>query len=95
LSESSHIDPVNNARLPAVLNNAFIAVNASCENLPTATPTLVPTPTPLPTMLLPWIVGDVDCDSAVNAIDSLKVVWFELSFAVSQSEPCPDISASL
>jgi hypothetical protein len=39
-----HIDPLNEIRFPDVLNHAFLAVDASCENLPTPPPT--PTPPP-------------------------------------------------
>ncbi len=45
LTEAAHIDPATaGTHVPASINNAFLAVNSTCENLPT--PTLTPTPTP-------------------------------------------------
>jgi hypothetical protein len=49
ITEALHIDLLNDAYAPDAIHNAFLAIDASCENLPTATPTPVPTPTPLPT----------------------------------------------
>jgi hypothetical protein len=40
----------------------------------------------------PLTQGDVDCDTAVNSIDSLKVLRYAAGLSVSQTEPCPDIS---
>ena len=48
LANAAHVDPLNELRFPDVLNYAFLAVDASCENLPTPTPTPEPTPTPVP-----------------------------------------------
>ena len=48
LTFAAHADPQNEVRPPDVLNHAYLAVNSSCENLPTLTPTPAQTPTPTP-----------------------------------------------
>jgi len=39
--------------------------------------------------------GDVDCSSAVNSVDSLKILRYNASLSVSQTEPCTDIGGTL
>lgn len=49
-SEAGHVDPSSNTgHAPNTINNAFLAVKATCDNLPTPSPTLIATPTPTPT----------------------------------------------
>jgi len=45
--------------------------------------------------MTPWneLQGDVDCDTNVNSIDSLKLLGYAASLTVSQTEPCPDIGS--
>jgi hypothetical protein len=37
------------------------------------------------------LMGDVDCDGDVDAVDALKILRFVVGLPVSQTEPCPDI----
>jgi hypothetical protein len=60
---------------------------------PTPTPgpslTAGPTPTPFPR---PW--GDVNCDTVVNAVDSLVLQRWKVGLSVTQMQPCPVIGAA-
>ncbi|TMB99469.1 MAG: hypothetical protein E6J42_03080, partial [Chloroflexi bacterium] len=47
LSDAAYVDGMNNAIPPGTLNSAFVAVNASCDTLPTPTATPMSTPTPV------------------------------------------------
>ena len=61
---------------------------------PTPTPTSIPTLTPTPTPPSGNKVGDVDCSSAVDAVDALKTLRHVAGLSVSQTEPCPDIGSA-
>ena len=43
----------------------------------------------------PSIFGDVDCSSAVNSVDALKVLRHGAALSVSQTEPCVDLGGML
>jgi plastocyanin len=63
---------------------------------PTPTPTggtATPTPTPTPTPPVSPLHGDVRCDGAVDATDSLGILREVAGLSqISQTEPCPDLS---
>jgi hypothetical protein len=61
---------------------------------PTPSPTAAPTPSPTASLGFtpaPTLQGDVDCTSAVNSVDALKLLRHVASLSVSQNEPCPNI----
>ncbi|HSP54437.1 MAG TPA: hypothetical protein VLS25_02520 [Dehalococcoidia bacterium] len=93
LTAAAHIDLNNDTYVPAAINNAFLAIGTTCENLPTPSPTPEPTPTPPPTPL-PFIAGDVDCDGLVVALDARKILQFSAGLPVLQNEPCPNLGLS-
>jgi len=39
----------------------------------------------------PAMTGDVDCSAAVNAVDGLKVLRYNASLSVAQTEPCSNV----
>ena len=39
--------------------------------------------------------GDVDCSNSVTSVDALKILRFVAGMPVDQTEPCPDIGASV
>jgi hypothetical protein len=41
------------------------------------------------------VFGDVDCSTAVNSVDALKVLRFNAALSVSQTEPCVDLGMTL
>ncbi len=43
---------------------------------------------------MPFLAGDVDCNSAVNTVDAAGIMRFESGLPVSQGDPCPDIATS-
>ena len=43
--------------------------------------------------IVDYAVGDVDCDGAVDAVDSLKELQYVAGLDVNQSEGCPDIGS--
>ena len=65
LASAAHIDGINEAYAPDVLNNGIIAIGASCPALP-PTPTSTPsaTPGPTPTPLTPLL--SINFDEAVS-----------------------------
>ena len=70
------------------------------EETPTLSPTLVeetpsptPTPTPEPGQLALW--GDPDCDNDSDAVDALKTLQHVAAIGFTQTEPCPDLGASV
>ena len=46
-------------------------------------------------MMASWnkLQGDVDCDDAVNSIDSLKLLRFAAGLSYTQQPACPDIGS--
>ena len=60
--------------------------------IPTPEPTATPTPTPTPSGL---VQGNVDCNSSVNSVDSLKVLRFVAQLSVSQELGCPLIGTEV
>ena len=43
----------------------------------------------------PTVFGDVDCDTAVNSVDALKVLRHGAGLSVSQTEPCVNLGDPL
>ncbi len=43
----------------------------------------------------PLLWGDVDCNNSVNAVDALQVLRSVVGLPVLQTEPCPDIGATV
>lgn len=43
----------------------------------------------------PTSFGDVDCSGGVNSVDSLKVLRFNASLSVTQTDPCVDLGQAL
>ncbi len=58
----------------------------------TPAPTATPTPTASPGST---ILGDVDCDGDVDAVDAQKELRHVAVLSVSQTEPCPDIGSEV
>jgi hypothetical protein len=52
----------------------------------TPTPTATPTPPPLGTL-----AGDVDCNGAITAVDSLRIALFEVGLPANVPPGCPDL----
>jgi hypothetical protein len=50
IANAAHIDPLGEPRFPGALNWAYLAVGATCENLPTPPPTPVVTNPPTPAL---------------------------------------------
>jgi hypothetical protein len=71
----------------------FVYAKIDCSikvSAPSSTPTPTPSPTPVPG---PSSFGNVDCSSAINSVDALKVLRYAagLSYTQTQPPPCPDI----
>ncbi len=59
---------------------------------PTHTPTPTPTPTPTLAPTPPSNSGDMNCDGAVTAVDSLAILRYVAGLPpLAQHEPCPDV----
>jgi hypothetical protein len=43
----------------------------------------------------PSVVGDVDCDGVVNAVDALKLLRHNAGLPVAQTDPCQEIGSSI
>ncbi|MCH8815152.1 MAG: hypothetical protein IH957_08690 [Chloroflexi bacterium] len=59
----------------------------------TPTPSPTPSPTPEPGQLALW--GDPDCDNDSDAVDALKTLQHVAAIGFTQTEPCPDVGASV
>jgi hypothetical protein len=86
--------------LPVAIPDAFdpddgpaVYAKVDCSlkiTAPISTPTPSPTPTPVPG---PTSFGNVDCSSAINSVDALKLLRYVagLSYTQDDTPPCPDI----
>ena len=62
---------------------------------PTPTPCQTNCPTPTEPPGTQRLMGDLDCDAAVGAVDALKSLRFDADLPVTQTEPCPDPGADV
>ncbi len=92
LDSSVHLDPSGEGHIPATINNAFLAVNETCDNLPTPSPAPTPGPTPSPGSVL---IG-IDHDGApldINPGPSIVGSGDQTTVAVVAEAPSPGIGA--
>jgi hypothetical protein len=64
----------------------YAVVDCSVMTGPPGPTPFLPTPTPTPPS-----AGDINCDGAVNATDTLAILRYAAQMPVSQQDPCPAI----